>query len=195
MMAQAITILVAHGLYCYGGLCCLQVRMTDPVLAADGVHLTSGGPSNDGSSDSNLGCSWPVLLWWPVLFAGPHDRPRACGGWVHLRAGGHPMMAQAIPILVAHGRYCYGGLCCLQVRMTDPVLAADGFTYERGAIQEWLKPKPGFPCHRSPVGAHFPDPQQWAAPPTPAALILLLPFPLLLLAKHAGACLCTKPFL
>ena len=29
-------------------------------------------------------------------------------------------------------------LCCLQDIMTDPVVAADGITYERLDIQEWM---------------------------------------------------------
>ena len=38
--------------------------------------------------------------------------------------------------------------------MKDPVIAADGQTYERGAIQEWLVALGGAPAH-SPVSGQL----------------------------------------
>lgn len=47
------------------------------------------------------------------------------------------------------------GLCRVQIRMKDPVLAADGFTYERIAIQEWLKRSQDSPVTGRPLEHTF----------------------------------------
>jgi hypothetical protein len=51
---------------------------------------------------------------------------------------------------------------CLQVLMVDPVIAADGHTYERAALQEWLQHHSTSPVtgatlehHRHPIRPNF----------------------------------------
>lgn len=39
----------------------------------------------------------------------------------------------------------------MQVRMVDPVIAADGHTYERAAIQEWLQTHTTSPVTSNPL--------------------------------------------
>ncbi|CAI5488077.1 unnamed protein product [Closterium sp. Naga37s-1] len=46
----------------------------------------------------------------------------------------------------------------LQMRMTDPVVAADGFTYERRSIEEWLK------THDTSPSTHEPLPHKYLTP-------------------------------
>ena len=51
---------------------------------------------------------------------------------------------------------------CLQVLMVDPVIAADGHTYDRAALQEWLQDHTTSPVtgatlehHRHPIRPNF----------------------------------------
>ncbi|CAI5991117.1 unnamed protein product, partial [Closterium sp. NIES-64] len=40
-------------------------------------------------------------------------------------------------------------------RMSDPVVAADGFTYERSSIEEWLKTHDTSPVNGQPLPHKF----------------------------------------
>ena len=42
-------------------------------------------------------------------------------------------------------------ICCLQELLEEPVIAADGYTYEQHAFQEWLKQHTNSPVTGQPL--------------------------------------------
>jgi len=60
------------------------------------------------------------------------------------------LILPCVSLFVEHSKKCGLPIYDVQVRMRDPVIAADGQTYERSAIQGWLAAMGSGPP-RSPV--------------------------------------------
>ncbi|PRW45693.1 Structure-specific endonuclease subunit SLX1 [Chlorella sorokiniana] len=96
----------------------------------DGSDEDGGSSGDDGSQwqDGSLAAGQPPSLAASLLTAAPSARPTSA------------RLAAAASRLGLDGSLMTNLLCCpiTQEPLADPVLAADGQTYERGAMEDWI---------------------------------------------------------